>query len=292
MDLTDFLDSHGIEWSKTHKHSRTGWCQIKFCSRCGSTNYHLGIRDDLQRAACYQCGGFSVPGLLKTLSGDPWRSVYEFLGKRDYTVREDQEHKGRYAPPTNLLPVEEVHDARKYVVEERGLDPDYLEAIWGCQATNGLSNYPFRLFIPVVRNKRPVSWTARAVRGQEPRYQTAKPEEKSFNEKKWLLGLDMVRKSAIVVEGPTDAFRVGPGAVATFGLAVAPEQVLLISKIPERYICFDNSARAQSLAEKLCENLSVFPGKTVKVCMDAEDPGSASKAEIRKLRNHVFGSKR
>jgi hypothetical protein len=287
MHLTDFLDAHNIPWTSEGSHGRFGWTQVH-CPRCGSQNWHCGIKDDLSRANCYICGSHSVPGLLKTISGSSWKSVYDLLGKRDFVVRETQEHSGRYTPPTNLIPIEESYDARNYV-QERGFDPDYLEAVWGCQATNGFSNYPFRLFIPVIRNKRPVSWTARATRGQEPRYQTARADEKSFDEKKWLLGLDMVRKSAVVCEGPTDAMRVGPGAVATFGLAVTPEQVLLISRIPERVICFDNSERAQKTADKLCETLSVFPGKTVRCCLDSPDPGSASRGEIRQLRDMVFG---
>ncbi len=291
MDLTEWLDSHQISWSREHKHSRTGWTQIKSCPRCGSTNYHLGITDNVDRASCYVCGSHSVPGLLKTLSGHPWKEVYEFLGKRDYVIRETQEHQGRYTPPTNLLPIDDVHDAREYV-KSRDMDPDYLEYVWGCQATNGLSNYPFRLFIPVIRNKRPVSWTARATRGQQPRYQTARAEEKSFDEKKWLLGLDMVRKTTIVCEGPLDAARMGPGAVATFGLAVTSDQLLLISQISERYICFDNSPEAQKIADKLCESLSVYPGKTVRMVVDADDPGSASKSEVRKVRDFVFGKGR
>lgn len=291
MDLTEWLDSHQISWSREHKHSRTGWTQIKSCGRCGSTNYHLGIKDDLSRASCYQCGGFSVPGLLKTLSGSSWREVYEFLGKRDYVIRETQEHQGRYTPPTNLLPIDGVHDAREYV-KSRDMNPDYLEYVWGCQATNGLSNYPFRLFIPVIRNKRNISWTARATRGQQPRYQTARADEKSFDEKKWLLGLDGVRDKVIIVEGAFDAFRVGPGAAATFGLSVTSDQLLLISKIQTRCVCFDNSPAAQKTADRLCETLSVFPGKTIRVNLNADDPGSASKTEIRQLRDMVFGKGR
>lgn len=291
MTITEFLDAHGIEWSRTHKHSRPGWCQICRCPRCHSTNYHLGITDNADRASCYQCGSHSVSGLLKTISGSSWREVYEFLGKRDYVIRETQEHQGRYTPPTNLLSIDDVHDAREYV-KSRDMDPDYLEYVWGCLATNGLSNYPFRLFIPVIRNKRPVSWTARATRGQQPRYQTARADEKSFDEKKWLLGLDMVRKTALVCEGPLDAARMGPGAVATFGLAVTSDQLLLISQIPERYICFDNSPEAQKIADKLCESLSVYPGKTCRMCLDADDPGSASKSEVRKVRDFVFGKGR
>lgn len=287
MHLTDFLDAHNVPWTTEGSHGRFGWTQTH-CPRCGSQNWHCGIKDDLSRANCYICGSHSVSGLLKTLSGSSWKKIYELLGKRDYVVRETQEHSGKYTPPTNLLPIDEVYDAQMYL-KSRDFDPDYLEAVWGCQATNGLSNYPFRVFIPVIRNKRPVSWTARATRNQKPRYQTARPEEKSYDEKKWLLGLDRVKGKAVICEGPFDAFRVGVGAVATFGLSVTAEQVLLISRIPERYICFDNSPEAQKTAEKLCETLSVFPGKTVRCCLSADDPGSALRGEIRQLRDMVFG---
>jgi hypothetical protein len=288
MLLTDFLEQFAVPWSKDHKHSRPGWTQVETCENCGSSNYHLGIKDDFSRAACYVCGGKSVRGLLKKLTGAPWKEIYAICGSGDYIAQETETPCGRYTPPTHLVPLSESPGACKYL-EHRGFDPDVLEHVWKAQATSFLSDYPFRIFLPIIRKTRPVSWTARAFRDQQPRYQTASPLQKSFPEKEWLFGHDFVKSRAIITEGPFDAINVGPGAVATLGLAVTPAQIKLMADFPMRYVAFDNSEQAQVRADALCETLSVFPGKTVRINLDAEDPGSASRAEIRALRKHVFG---
>jgi hypothetical protein len=104
-----------------------------------------------------------------------------------------------------------------------------------------------------------------------------------------LFGNQYIRDTAIVVEGPLDAIRVGRGAVATFGLAVTQFQLAEIARIWKRVIVFDSSPQAQARAKVLAEQLAVFPGETVRIELDADDPGSASEQEIRKLRTFVFG---
>jgi hypothetical protein len=72
--------------------------------------------------------------------------------------------------------------------------------------------------------------------------------------------------------------------VGTLGIDFTTPQVLLLSQFPVRYICYDSSPDAQRRAKELCEQLSVFPGKTRNVELNAEDPGSAKKKEILSLR--------
>lgn len=158
------------------------------------------------------------------------------------------------------------------------------------QGTGPFSTYPFRIFIPIHLRGKPVSWTARTVKkGVEPRYQTAQKHEKSIDEKKLIYGMDHVKRTIIIVEGPLDAVNVGPGAGATFGLSVTNRQILLLAQVPRRIVCFDNSPDAQRRAEVLAEQLAVFPGETFRVNLDADDPGSATRSEVLKLRRFAFG---
>lgn len=289
MNLTEFLDAYRVLWSQDHKHSRPGWTQIENCPRCHSTNYHLGIKNDYSRAACYKCGGWSIRGVLREITQAPWPEIYKLTGQGIWIPKEvAHEHKGTYTPPTGLRPLTDSPKHCKYL-KRRGFDPTYCETVWGMQATGPWSNYPQRLFIPINRHNRPVSWTARAVADQDPKYQTASEEEKCFDEKNWLFGLDFVRHAAIICEGPLDAVNLGRGAVATFGLAVTPAQVSLMASIWRRIICFDNSPDAQARADKLAETLSLFPGETVRVNLDADDPGSAEPSEVNEIRKLAFG---
>ena len=92
----------------------------------------------------------------------------------------------------------------------------------------------------------------------------------------------------VVVEGPFDAMRIGPGAVAVMGTGWSRAQLLAISKFPVRAVVFDSEPEAQERARRLCHDLSVFEGKTSRIQLDAADPGSASKAEITRLRKYFL----
>ena len=288
--LTDFLDKYGVEWSKTDKHSRHSWVQARPCPRCGNERFHLGIKDDGSRAACYTCGGWSVPLLLRQLTNAPYDEIRKLLGNRAYLFTEAVTSTGVYTPPTLLQPITAVPAVHQYVLG-RKFDPEYLESVWQCRATGPFSNHPFRLFIPVYLGKRQVSWTTRAACGQEPRYRNAGPMEKTVDEKTLLFGAQFVKDSCIISEGPTDVFRVGKGCVATLGVSYTTAQMDSLASIWRRIICFDNSVNAQRRAAKLAEDLAVFPGETIVVNLDAEDPGSASEHEVRQLRRFAFGEK-
>lgn len=172
----------------------------------------------------------------------------------------------------------------------RNLDPDYLEAEWKCQGIGSFAKYPMRLFIPIAYNQVDISWTARAVCGQEPRYQTCPDENKLMNEKHSLFGIDFVQDTAIIVEGPLDAIRGGKGFVATYGTAITNAQVAAMAGITRRIICLDNEPIAQSVAARIARDLSMFPGETIVTKTKAKDIGESSDREIQELRNFAFGN--
>lgn len=285
--ICDFLDQYQVPWSKNNKHSRPNWTQVQLCPNCHSDRYHLGIKDDLSRAACYKCGGKHVPSLIRELTKAPWSEIKTLLGERAYTPKETKEQNHRYMPPTVLQRIDEVPAVAAYL-RSRRFNIEYLESIWKIQATGPFSDYPLRAFIPIFDRNRPVSWTARAACGQEPRYQTAAPHQKLVDEKQLLFGEQFIKDSAIVVEGPLSAIFVGRGTVATLGLSYTTEQVNRLSRIRRRIICFDNEPAAQIRARILADNLSVFPGETFVVNLDAEDPQTASATEIKQLREFAF----
>ena len=289
--LTEFLDKYGVEWSTSDKHSRHGWIQARPCPRCGNERFHLGIKDDLSRAACYTCGGWNVSKLLRELTNAPYGEIKQLLGDRIYVPKETGTVvRGQYKPPTMLQPLEAVPAVAAYL-RSRGYNLAYLESIWGLQATGPFSSLPFRAFIPIYQGRRAVSWTARAACGQEPRYQNAGPLEKIVEEKSILFGNQFVRDTCIVCEGPLSAIKVGRGAVATLGLGYTTAQMNWLASIWRRVIVFDNSVQAQLRADKLAEQLMVFPGETYTINLDSADPGEATEREIKQLRKFVFGEK-
>lgn len=263
--------------------------QLAECPECDSQNYHLGITLDGSRASCYRCGSKRVGDLLKTLTGASWQDIRAVISQGIYVPKEQETtSQGTYQPPSDLRPLASSQAALKYL-KGRNLDPEYCARVWGFQATGPWSNHPFRAFIPITVRKKPVAWTARAFKGQEPRYQTSSEFESSQSPKRLLFGADKAKGKIIVCEGPISAIRLGVGAVATLGVAYTQAQINLMADYNERYICFDSSTDAQARANRLAELLAPFPGSTSVLTLDAEDPGEISDRERELVRKTCFG---
>jgi hypothetical protein len=113
---------------------------------------------------------------------------------------------------------------------------------------------------------------------------SASEVDEVYPHKNLLFGEHYVRDSIIITEGPLDAMKIGPGAVATCGTSYSMEQVLSMSKYPTRVVCFDSEPEAQRRAVALADMLSLYKGDTYVVQLDSEDAGAATQEEIQELR--------
>ena len=277
MDIRELLSSAGIEYVEEgqHHHSRPHWLQIH-CPFCGSQNFHLGIHLSGRWAACWRCGGKSIYAVWKKLGLDARRLTWDSLAPVQRAEPQGlKEPAGRGA----LLKLHKLYLAR------RGFDWRQLQALWRLEGIGLAARLRWRIYIPIEFRGKRVSWTTRAVGERvEQRYISASPAEEAVSHKQILYGWDYCLHSCVVVEGPTDVWAVGPGAVALFGTAFTAAQVRLLSGVPNRFVCLDNSAAAQAHARELAAQLSAFPGNTMLVQLDAADPGSAPKKELERLR--------
>ena len=290
-NLVDILQEHGIRQApEDHHHSRYGWAQFDcpFCGR-GTKKYHLGYSLQNDYFNCWQCGHKSVSAVVQAFLQLSYQDVTKLLEGVTVTRTERKEKPtGVYRAPHGLGPPQLAHIQ---YLKKRGFNPEEIISLWGLRGTDWKSNdIPWRLFIPIVHRGNTVSWTSRAIgKDVRPKYYSAAEVNENIPHKSLLYGMDFVRDTCIVVEGPTDVWNIGPGAVGTFGLSYCPAQVSAISKVPNRYIAFDNSIQAQKVARKLSRDLSIFTGNTYLMEIDADDPGSASRSEVQKVREFCFG---
>lgn len=188
--------------------------------------------------------------------------------------------------PRGVGPLGRHH--RRYL-KNRGFDPDELADIWGIQGTTWDSDYKWRIIIPVKFEGCVVSWTSRSTTKNtccQRRYLSATPEHhEAVPLKSTLYGWDYRSSSVIVVEGPTDVWRIGPGAVATFGARTTEEQIDLLASCPKVYVCFDSDEPvAWKRAHRLCRSLA-SRGRSPKLLkLTCHDPGGAGEAELDELR--------
>jgi hypothetical protein len=184
--------------------------------------------------------------------------------------------------------IERLRKPATTYIKDRGLDPVYLEDTWGIQMTGPLSDHPWRLYIPICMYGQVVSWTTRAIHNSGGlRYISAGKHQELIDHKKVLYGADLAKNCIIVVEGPADVWKIGPGAVATFGLNLSLEQLREIVSYPRVCICPDSGGKEMYRAKELADQIHFLSGGDIPEIVELEtgsDPGGADPEEIRELR--------
>jgi hypothetical protein len=203
-----------------------------------------------------------------------------------YTPKVEKK-KGKLILPKGIVGLKSVH---KRYLKNRGFNVDEITDLWQLKGIGLSSKLPWRIFIPIYYHGKVVSWTTRSVSTKKGvlRSISAAPEEESIAHNSLLYGADFARDTIIIHEGPTDVWKTGPGAVATLGTNYSMEQISKMITFRKRIVCFDSDPLAQERANKLADDLSVFPGETFNIQLDAADAGSASKKEIRLLRKELL----
>lgn len=287
-----FLE-HGVEFRRggEHHHVRSGWIGVD-CPRCGpdSRNFHLGIHSRDLFAVCWRCGHLSLRESLQDL-GLPASSLRGLIPGREAARRPESERgrPGTLSEPPGLGPMLPPH--RRYL-RGRGFDPDELERLWGLRGFGRLGGQlAWRIWAPVVFGGRPVSWHARAIGGDGKRWLSAPDAERPVPADRVLYGWDFVRSACVLVEGPADAWRIGPGAVAVLGLRTSARQIDLLRRVPRRAVCFDAEPAAQRRAAEIVRQLSQWPGETFLAELDSGDPGEAGPEEVRRIRREILGDR-
>lgn len=285
MTIQEIFDDLGIDYlgEGRHHHSRPGWIQIKNCPFCGSQNYHLGFNLQLKFFACWRCGGHYGPKVLEAL-GLSRKEAHSILPGMIAPGRVENRERSKISiqEPAGIGPFGPSHV--RYL-RSRGFDPEEVSRIWGVEGIGLSAHLSWRLYIPIIHRAQRVSWTTRAIGDRVvQRYVSASAQQEVLNHKELIYGMDFCHHSIVVVEGPLDAWKVGPGAGALFGTAFTTAQVKKLVEIPRRFICFDSSPEAQVKAKNLASQLSCFPGVTQNLIIDAKDPGCATKKELRLIR--------
>ena len=290
----DLLRYHGVRYvTEGHQHSRNGWVQFD-CPYCGpgSEKFHMGYRISGAYVNCWRCGRHDLLEVVSLLTNQPTGALIDDIrGLRSQTSLGPRRIKTTLRNHALTVPTQvgALLAPHQRYLRRRRYAPRLLKRLWGLGgvgASGGILRW--RIFIPIYQEGRLVSWTARAIGKAEPRYVTCPANQELVDHSDILFGEDYCRDTAIIVEGPFDVMRIGPGAVASLGTGVSMQQINRLVTYPRRVVCFDNEPLAQKKAAKLANQLSAFPGETHLVVLDAADPGEASRQEIHQLRKEFL----
>jgi hypothetical protein len=290
MDMQSILDTYRVQTDSSGRgKNRSGWINMQ-CPYCGRDPY-LGYSISGRAFSCWACGRQPLAQTLQLLTNLTAAEVYRLIGelpKEEFTPR--VKVRGKLWTPPGLGPLLKPHGN---YLRGRGFVPKEITKIWGVQGINFLGGpLAWRLFIPIHLDGEIVSWTTRRLDNKEPRYHAAKREQSIYPIEDCIYGIDFARSSCIIVEGPADCWRIGPGAVSCLGVRIGSAQIKTLSRFPLRVVCFDAGAgedAAKAQARQLCYDLSSFEGTTIQVTLETgKDPATADMAEIEELRRRYL----
>lgn len=289
MTFKEILSEYNIPiGSSGHYHVREGWIQFDcpYCSR-DSEGWYMGYSIEGNFVNCWRCGSHPLINTVMEITKLSYKQVKKLLDNLEGHHFEKKKPLGKLVMPTGI---KKLHSAHKYYLHDRGFNWKEIERVWKIWGIGIASRLSWCIWIPIHYHGEIVSWTTRSISSNPKvtRYVSASLNEEAIFHKELLYGEDFARHAVIVVEGIFDAWRIGQGAVATFGSGYSQEQLERIAKYPTRAICFDNELEAQKRARRLSNDLSVFSGDTYNVVLDKKDAADESRANIKRLRREVL----
>lgn len=293
FDATKYFNDYHVSFiSEGHKHCQPGWIQLP-CPFCiGNPGFHLGFNLSKGYFNCWRCGFHSNLEVIKTLSNTNWSNakeiskVYESTGifyKPKFKIK-----KKKFKLP---LGTEEVKKRHIKYLEKRNYDSKEIINTWGLLGTGTVGPYKHRLIAPITFNGRIVSFQGRDITNKSKlKYKACPMAYEIINHKNILYGLDeAIGDTCILVEGITDVWRLGKGAIATFGIETKETQIDLIAERFNRVnILFDDDPQAIKQAYRIGHKL-IHLGCSVTINLIEGDPGDLSNEEASDIVRKIFG---
>lgn len=289
-----FQDYHIVFATHGHKHTREGWIQVScpFCT--GSEGYHLGFSIEAQIFNCYRCGRHTKKETIKALLNISWRESTEIIQRyeTDKTKNKYKSNKQYSAKPTQL-PMEAKPLQQEHIeyLEKRNFNPQEIIDKWEILGTNHLGDYKKRIIIPIFYDGELASYQGRDITGKQlEKYKACRIPEEYVHHKDLLYGIDNVPHDKIIVcEGVMDVWRLGYGAVCTFGVRYTKKQLLSMMQFNEVAIMYDMDAPGITAAQNLSNELNLIGKKSFIIEYTGHDPDTASTGDLEEIKKWING---
>lgn len=293
FDALTFLQTYGVDHTDRGKHGRTGWVQIE-CPWCvGKQGYYGGFNLSKGYFVCWRCKWHPLADTLALLLNITRRQARDLITKYqthagDYQGREDEE----FVPAQKCkLPGGDLQEPHRQYLIKRGFDPEDISITWRIRGTDHKGPWKWRIVAPIHLDGRLVSFQTRDITNKQVlRYKACPKDNEVTQHQHTLYGIDLATSDKVlVVEGIFDAWRIGPGCVATFGSSWTMPQVKMLCRFEEIGIVYDPEEEAQIQAERLAFLLEGLGKRVSLYDIDAADPAEMSEEEVDQLRDDFFG---
>jgi len=234
--------------------------------------------------------GFS--DALKTLSNfKAYRTIRDYDDPRSTPVQAgvSREFKSVDSVFSNEMISPNLFPDYLAYLENRRFDSLSLHTKYGLHCGGSIGKYNNRIVIPFYKHGKKITFTTRDITGNNKIPYLHQPVgESATHPKNELYNTDNAGETVIVVEGPTDVWRIGDGCVALCGMKYTQKQVLLLSQYKQVFIMFDAEEEAHRFSRKLAANLSCLVNHVEKITLDEGDPGRMNPDDVKHLRSMVF----
>lgn len=293
MDITEFFDDHDIQYWTEGKNVTKGWVNIQ-CPFCDDDSNHLGIKLDDFRCSCWKCGKKNIIRTIKEVLNISYREAKDHFKKLDVKniiriVSEYENAEIGRAENFVVFPKEATKHfpkMHKDYLRSRGLKP--LETIrkYKLRSVYNFGKYRFRIIIPIFKYGKIITYTSRDVSGYSKiKYLHAGPKECLVKAKNTIYGFDEIPKGgdAVLVEGVFDKWKLGSGAIGSFGTTISGKQMVELSEmeINNLFIFFDNDKPGRIAAKRVSKELAPLAKHTeiIRLDIDYEDPGKLTREQ-------------
>lgn len=293
LTLQEYLDGLNIEYWEEGKNVTEGWINIE-CIFCDDSSNHLGINLSDGHYSCWICEAYgSLINLISSLENVSFGQAARIakhikLGESGALLPPAVATTvGKFAglPKTssNTFPKKHIN----YLLKRR-FDPYALIRKYKLRACHTIGLYRFRIIVPFFLNRKMVTFTSLDVTGkQEPKYLHCPIRKSEVDPKHMLYNIDSIKRRAVIVEGVTDVWRLGDGAVAVMGTEYVREQIELLGNrdIDAAIVMFDSDAvkKGEKFAYQLCgviKNVDVIELK-------AGDPDDLPLSKVKQIQRFI-----
>jgi len=292
FDVRSYLSEVGIPYQTEGKNVTSGWVEIR-CPYCSDSSFHLGI-SPIFLFHCWRCGAKGhILKLIQELENCSSREAKARIGQfQDFSLIPAQEEP--VYSTTVKLPLESHVQFTSHHLDylrQRNFDPNHIVAKYKLRVCNHLGKYKFRFIIPVFMNGSLVNFTALDyTRKQNPPYLHCENKNSVIPMKQCLYNVDSVSDTALIVEGVTDVWRMGDGAVAIMGIEWTDDQILFLSslELKKAVVFFDSDAIDKS--HQFASEISAFIPNVEVHELPEGDPADLTYKQVEEIRTEVFGN--
>jgi len=288
FDVLSYLQSRHIPYKTSGKNISAGWVGIN-CLFCIDGSNHLGINLTAKTFSCFRCGetGNAIK-LIQTIEGiSSVKAAFEVMEQYNGEIFTPKKTHYRSKLIFPIGTSKNFYANQMSFLEKRRFDPDSAIKKFDLYSVGPIGDFKHRLIFPIYINNRVVAYVGRDVTGQAEIPYKNSPEELSIKPvKSCLYNIDSVyRNTAIIVEGIFDAWRLGDGAIATFGTQYTHEQIRLLKGMKRIFVMYDADASEQ--ANKLAHDASAIVPNVEILTLSEGDPDNLSERDVFALRKDL-----